>query len=315
MDARLILHADDLGMNRAVNEGILRGFREGLLTSTSLLANAPDVESALRQWRMLEEERAGGTLPSAAKRRQLDDSPASFDLGVHLNLTQGRPLTDGYPAELLDAQGRFAGVFSLFGRLLRRRRRFRAAIRAELERQMQLVLDHGLRPTHVNGHQYIEMIPAVAEILATSDGLLGQFRVRVVRVAREPSLLQSTLLRGQLSGWAMGNAKRAFAKRFQTRMDALGIAHPAAFFGTMHAGNINLDLLRVFLVSGRKHRSIEIGLHPAEPSAPTTPADWLDGWHDPLAAMRPDELRMIVSDELPATVERSGRRLGRLTPK
>lgn len=66
-DFRLVLHADDLGMNRAVTHGILRGFRLGLLTSTSLLANAPDA-ARLREWKRLEEDRAAGRLASQAVR-------------------------------------------------------------------------------------------------------------------------------------------------------------------------------------------------------------------------------------------------------
>ena len=108
---RLILHADDLGMNRAVTAGVLRGFQSGLLTSTSLLANAPGAPQALEQWKALLEEQRAGRLASAAGRKRLDDPLRPFDLGVHLNLTQGRPLSGSYPGELLDAEGRFPGVF------------------------------------------------------------------------------------------------------------------------------------------------------------------------------------------------------------
>lgn len=101
-------------MNRAVSDGILHGFRHGLLTSTSLLANAPDAARALSLWKGLLIERSNGLLPSAEAHRRLDDPDCPFDLGVHLNLTQGRPLGDRYPGELLDAEGRFPGVFSLF---------------------------------------------------------------------------------------------------------------------------------------------------------------------------------------------------------
>ena len=37
----VVFHADDFGMNRAVNDGVLRGFEQGALTSASILANAP----------------------------------------------------------------------------------------------------------------------------------------------------------------------------------------------------------------------------------------------------------------------------------
>src|SRR5262245_65189623 len=92
---RLVLHADDFGMNEHVNAGILRGFTHGLLTSTSILANAPGCAAALAAWNGLEGRFLNDDLPSRDLRRKLADSPARFDLGIHLNLTQGRPLTQG----------------------------------------------------------------------------------------------------------------------------------------------------------------------------------------------------------------------------
>jgi chitin disaccharide deacetylase len=330
MSPRLVLHADDLGMNRAVSEGILRGFREGLLTSTSLLANAPDADRALQRWKELTAEHFAGGLPSATVRIQLGDAGRPFDLGVHLNLTQGRPLTDSrYPTELLDVEGRFPGIFGLFARLQRYGTRFHAAVQAELEQQVQVVCDHGLRPTHLNGHQYIEMLPAVTQLLPR---LLDRFGIQVVRVALEPSLWRTTVLRAQPWKWPMARLKRAFAGRFLARIDVLGVAHPDAFFGTIHAGSVDLPLLRQFLKKGVRNQlrrtiaggagipvcrstksgTVEVGLHPGEAAEGESAQDQTAGWHDPLAAARPNELRMLLSAELPTLLQSAGWRLGRL---
>ena len=64
--------------------------------------------------------------------------------------------------------------------------------------------------------------------------LLERFGIKVVRVAWERSLWQSTVLRGRFWQWPLARVKRAFAQRFRTRMDALGVAHPDLFFGTVH---------------------------------------------------------------------------------
>src|SRR5579871_4591730 len=126
---RVVFHADDFGMNPPVNRGIVRGFEEGLLTSTSLLANAPDVGPALTAWKRLAEAHARQELPSSERRRQLGDPSSAFDLGIHLNLSQGRPLTAGqYPEELLDGAGRFPGIFGVFKNLRRTGSRFRGAV-------------------------------------------------------------------------------------------------------------------------------------------------------------------------------------------
>jgi predicted glycoside hydrolase/deacetylase ChbG (UPF0249 family) len=308
--SRLVLHADDLGMNRAVTAGVLGGFRDGLLTSTSLLANAPDASAALEQWKTLLAEHAAGSLPSAARRKKLDDPLRPFDLGVHLNLTQGRPLSGLYPAELLDSEGRFPSIFTLFARLSRYGGRLQAAVLAELAAQVQMVCDCGLRPTHLNGHQYIEMLPVVREVMPE---LLSRFRLGVVRVACEPGLWRSTVLRGQVGHWPLAAVKHLFARRFRARMDRLKIMHPAAFFGTAHAGRVDLGLLRRFLISAGPNRLVEIALHPGEPPEGVSSEDQAAGWQDPLAGWRPNELRMLTSAELAGYLASTGWRLGRLS--
>jgi chitin disaccharide deacetylase len=334
MSSRLVLHADDFGMNRAVTDGILHGFRHGLLTSASMLANAPDACRAAKCWNELERDRAAGSLPSMPNRRRLDDSEEKpFDLGVHLNLTQGRPLiADRYPGELLDAEGRFPGVFALFSHLRRHGEKFAAAVREELARQIEWILDHGLWPTHLNGHQYIEMMRAVTPIVLE---LAERFDIRTIRAAWEPGLLRTTVLnRLGIMKWPMAMVKRWFAARFRAELDRAGIAHPDAFFGTAHAGGVTLRLLRLFLTCGKPYELVEIAVHPGNcapllrrssadrkspPGACQQAAAHSDEkcecaveWRDPLAAARPKELRMLISDSLPAILESQGRRLGRL---
>jgi chitin disaccharide deacetylase len=312
MSARqLVLHADDFGMNRAVNDGIVRGFRDGLLTSTSLLANAPDVDRAMEEWKRLADDRAAGRLPSCDARRKLGDPDRPFDLGIHLNLTQGRPLGgDRYPAELLDSEGCFPSIFTLFARLWRSGDKFRAAIRDEWQRQIEVVCDHGLRPTHLNGHQYVEMLPIAAGIVPE---LMERFAIKAVRVALEPGLFRNTVLhRFGVARWPLACVKHSFAAKFRKVVDARGITHPDAFHGTVHAGGVDLPLLRRFLDSSRKYCLVEIGLHPAEAADSISPKDEADGWHDPLADLRPCELQMLISGELPRLLKSSGWQLGRL---
>jgi chitin disaccharide deacetylase len=305
------MHADDFGMSRAVNDGILHGFREGLLTSTSLLANAPNAAEALAGWKKLAADRGAGQLPSGERRQRLGDPACDFDLGVHLNLTQGRPLGgDRFPAELLDRQGRFPSVFSLFARLWRTGDKFQAAIREEWLRQIEFLCDHGLRPTHLNGHQYVEMLPIAANLVPE---LMGRFGIKTVRVAFEPALFRNTVLhRFGVAKWPIAHVKHVFAARFRRVIDGRGMAHADAFFGTAHAGDVTLGLLARFLAAGRDCRLVEVALHPGEPIGAVESCNRADGWDDPLAERRPRELEMLVSGELLELLELAGWRLGRL---
>jgi chitin disaccharide deacetylase len=70
---QLIVNADDFGMAPGVNRAILEAHRTGIVTSTSLLANGAAFDEA-----------------AAAAR-----ATPTLAVGVHLNLTQGRPLSHG----------------------------------------------------------------------------------------------------------------------------------------------------------------------------------------------------------------------------
>lgn len=309
----LILHADDFGLNAAVTDGIIEAFSSGLLTSTSLLANAPAAEYALEQWQRLELARRSGDLPSQATRRRLGDPEAPFDLGVHLNLTQGVPLTGGaFPNELVDTSGRFLGPGRLYCRLCSNGRRWYEAIRDELETQTKWLLDRGVTPTHFNGHQYVEMMPVVSDIIAE---LAQEFRVQCVRAAVEPGHWRSSLLPGlRVTNWCLSHVKQHYAHRWAAMLDRFGITRADAFFGSSHAGRIDLAVMRRFVRLAPKHGLVEIAFHPGQAPRGEIPQEVIDGWHDPLAAARPSELALLCSSKLADLLATSSFQLDRISP-
>ncbi len=312
----LLLHADDFGMNAAVNAGILRALETGLLTSTSVLANAPAASAALNAWSRLDLIRRTSAFPGRALRHRVADRCASFDLGVHFNLTQGRPLTPDYPAALLDRDGRFPGIFALFARLARipaqtlagtPARRLADGIARELRAQIEFVTAHGLVPTHFNGHQYVELIPVVGGLVTA---LAREYGIDTVRVAREPEILRYARPgRGGPVQAAIGLVKRYYAERFARSVSTARLTAPAAYFGTLHAGTITLDLLERFLVRGHGFASVEIGVHPAEASQEPAASP---EWRDPLAAERPKELAWLCDRSTADLIAAAGYDLGRL---
>jgi len=140
----LIVNADDFGLTRGVSAGILAAHRHGIVTSTTVLVTAE------------------------VDREQLAEARDSgLGLGLHVNLTLGKPLTRG--RSLVDAGGRF----------VRDARRAAAAadardVRAEVEAQVarfeRLV---GRPPTHLDSHHHVGLYPPVRDVVLDVARALG----------------------------------------------------------------------------------------------------------------------------------------------
>lgn len=127
---RLIVNADDFGFTRDVNEGIVSCHREGILTSTTLMATGLAFRHAV----------------------ELAKANPSLDIGCHLVLVQGL----GLPAD----------VPALIQAILLRQINLLTVLRGQLE----IVFKAGIRPTHLDTHKHTHLIPAVLDaVLRVSE--------------------------------------------------------------------------------------------------------------------------------------------------
>jgi len=133
-ERRLIINADDLGYDPAVNEGIVLAMRGGVVTSSTLMVNLPHSEH-------------GATLARG------------LPVGLHLNLSRGAPVSAGFPQALLRV-GAFdeALVGSLPAEVVAEE------VLAQLARAEELL---GAPPTHVDVHRHLHLVAAVLEGLCT----------------------------------------------------------------------------------------------------------------------------------------------------
>ena len=140
----LIVNADDFGLTRGVSAGILAAHRLGIVTSTTVLVTS-DVDRA-----QLAEARDTG-----------------LGLGLHMNLTLGRPLTrgrslvDGKGAFIRDARRAAAGAQT---------REVRAEAEAQIARFEKLV---GRPPTHIDTHHHVGLYTPVRDVVLDVARALG----------------------------------------------------------------------------------------------------------------------------------------------
>lgn len=136
----LIINADDLGINTARDRGIMEAFRQGLVTSSSLLANGPSFASAVKQIKEM-----------------------AMPVGVHLNLADGATLS-GRIAGLTDAAGKLPGKQKLRHCLVTGACDL-DAIRKELAAQVERLFDCGLKPDHLDSHQHCLLFPCLTTVV------------------------------------------------------------------------------------------------------------------------------------------------------
>jgi predicted glycoside hydrolase/deacetylase ChbG (UPF0249 family) len=133
-DAKLVIvHADDLGMTHSVNAASIKGLESGLVTSASIMVPCP--------W-----------FPEMADYAK---AHPDADLGLHLTLTSERVFYRWGPVaprdkvpSLVDSNGYFHLSWTETTHIDAKE------VELELRAQIERALAMGVRPTHLDSHQY-----------------------------------------------------------------------------------------------------------------------------------------------------------------
>jgi len=175
---KIIINADDLGLNREVNDAIFILMAERRITSATLLANGPAVREAAQ--------------------RVTEFPHCSF--GVHLNLSEFRPLTV-HPGlrPILAENGCFAGNRL---REITLTHALRLGIFQEWSAQVERLQSLGVRLSHFDSHHHMHTVPGVFPVMKR---LQHRFGFRKVRLTMNLYLPDAPASRARLSTKAAWN--------------------------------------------------------------------------------------------------------------
>lgn len=158
---KIIINADDFGYSETVNRAIIKSFQRSLITSTSLMANMPGFEDAV------ELVRQHSYLPGR--------------VGLHLNLTEGYPLSAPIRAckRFCHPSGHFAyqRQQSLFFLSAGEQK----AVYEELKAQLDRVLAAGIQPSHLDSHHHVHTEWAIVKLVARLGRAYGIRKMRLTR--------------------------------------------------------------------------------------------------------------------------------------
>lgn len=158
---KIIINADDFGYSTTVNRAIIKSFQRCLITSTSLMANMPGFEDAVR---LIQNH---PYLPGR--------------VGLHLNLTEGYPLSGPIRAckRFCHPAGHF--IYKRQESLFYLNTRERDAVYEELEAQLEKVLAAGILPSHLDSHHHIHTEWAIVKLVARLGRTHGIRKMRLTR--------------------------------------------------------------------------------------------------------------------------------------
>ena len=160
-----IINADDFGLSESVNRAISEAFKSDLISNTTMLANGEAFDEAVRF---------------------ANDYGFADKVGIHFNLTEGKPLTDGIkdcPAFCNN------GVFH--GRIKRLKplsREEKNAVYDELSAQAKKIKSAGFGIDHADSHHHIHTAVFIAPL---SFRVCREFGIEKIRIHRNVGSIPS----------------------------------------------------------------------------------------------------------------------------
>jgi chitin disaccharide deacetylase len=264
---RLIINADDLGVNPQRSHGIFQCVEFGIVTSVSAFATMTDSQDAVKRAR-----------------------EKGMSAGLHLNLTDEYPLSKRDDvSSLVDGNGCFFEAPRL-RQLLDEGAIKREHLEREIRAQVEWMFDVYGQPTHVNGHMSVNVLPAVIDVLIP---IMERYGIRFTRIPCELPLPPH--------GYEITDAELASVRAMnelalvaRDSYRAHGIQSTDHFRGATLFGNSSVKNLRHTL-SRMDEGTTELRVHPGSQTAYGTPFD--------LDPQRQTELRMLLDETIPALLK------------
>ncbi|OIQ18393.1 MAG: hypothetical protein BM556_09025 [Bacteriovorax sp. MedPE-SWde] len=230
---KVIINADDFGVCAEVNQAIILANSRGVLSSATILTNGDHYDEAIN----IAKQRVG-----------------KLGIGVHLNLTDGKSLSEEVPICSSEK------ILNLnFGKLLflQFSPKIRNSIEAEYRKQIEKLMASGVLPDHVDSHNHSHSIPLIFNIAAK---LCKEYGIPGIRLPRElfdrkpaePLNIVKVLIVNIFSVFNRFSVKR------------YGLKTTNSLIGISHTGNMCLNAIKhgMNLLRG-DNISVEIITHPS----------------------------------------------------
>jgi chitin disaccharide deacetylase len=236
MTRRLIVNADDFGYSPGVTRGIMEAHNHGIVTSTTVMVNMPNAAEAISQ--------------------ALSDAPG-LGLGLHLNLTAGRPVM---PLEVVPDLVGDNGEFHSRARAVTHLQNMDVSqleleMRAQMMKFIELV---GRTPDHLDSHHHATY--ASSNTVNIMLALAHEFGIGMRRPLPDMSL--AAIAKAMGYGDNEAEAASQSIRSLSDTLDGTRVPMPDQFIMSFYKTTATLgDLLNILLTL--PDGATEIMSHPA----------------------------------------------------
>jgi chitin disaccharide deacetylase len=280
---RLIINADDFGLTEGVNRAILEGHRDGVITSTTLMANGRQFTSAV----------------------QSAQSAPELSVGCHVVLVDGVPLLPNEQVRSLVVERSNGTAHLRQGFLELARDNFRHKIQrdeveAEATAQIRKLQSAGISVSHVDTHKHAHMLPSVCQAVLCAARACGVKAVRNPFVPLQPLAFAHLLRRPKLwTRYTEVKVLRRHEAQFREIVAREGMMTTDGSFGVLVTGALDETLFEA-IIGSIPEGTWEFVCHPGYNDAE------LDGVRTRLRTSRDKELAVLTSDRAHDLVKKRG---------
>jgi len=218
---RLIVNADDFGFTSGVNRAIVEAHTNGIVTSSTLMANGK----------------------AFAEATQLANRTPNLSIGCHVVLIDGDPVLASEQLPSLTASRRFRDGLKQFAARSVAGRMNPDEISAEATAQIRKLQSAGIVVSHIDTHKHTHVFPQILRPLLKAAVDCG------VRALRNPFGPRFPLRSGQLlarpklwTRYAEVQILRRFAGKFRDAVSRAGFATPDGTLGIEVTGTLDETL-------------------------------------------------------------------------
>lgn len=259
---QLVVTADDFGYSRNVNKAIIKCFRKGIVTSTSLLANTSYFEESVK---LLKQNK-------------------NLDIGIHVNLTEFRPLTRA--KTLTGKNGKFIKKTRWFEGYYKNADK--KEIEKEIEEQITKTISSGLKIAHLNGHNHIHIFPKVIDAVVK---LAKKYKISYIRLPIDANNKNYSNQKNFLS------IISKFSKKARNKILKNKLKTTNDFYGILNMHDMDFGKL-LAIISSIKNGTNELMVHPAYTNGKG------DIFHQ--STQREKEIQLLTSTKIKQLVKKRG---------